>query len=108
MSEKDMATFLMISRHTPAKCPMFNETTRKAYVEWFAKQPFNQQGLKLDGGWTVPNEHQSFFVVEAPSSEVLLQVSMQPEVVGMLASETIEVKPAVGMEAAMKLLQVEK
>jgi hypothetical protein len=49
-----MPTFLMISRHSPENCPMFNEKTRKVMMECMDKidgtseEIWSQKAWKLD------------------------------------------------------------
>ena len=101
-----MPIFLLISRHSPENCPMFNEKARKVNIEYMSKVDglAKKHGLKNLGGWTVPNEHMSVGVIEAPSLEAFQKASMEPEVMALGAYETWEVKAAMSTEEAMKLL----
>lgn len=105
-----MPKFLLISRHSPENCPMFNEKARKVFMEYVSKLDgiLKKHGMKMLGNWTVPTEHLSVLVFEAPSSEAFEKCGMEPEVLALSAYETYEVKSALGMEEAMKMLRQAK
>jgi hypothetical protein len=105
-----MPIFLLISRHSPENCPMFNEKARKVYMEYFSKLDglSKKHGIKNLGGWSVYTEHLSVYVCEAPSLDVFNKLGMEPEVLALSAYETYEVKLALSMEEAMKMLRQAK
>jgi len=105
-----MPIFLLISRHSPESCPMFNEKARKVYVEWLSKldERHKKHGVKNLGSWGVHSEHLTVMVVEAPSLNAIQKLSMEPETLALSAYETTEVKLAMGMEEAMKMLKQAK
>ena len=51
-----MPIFLLISRHSPENCPMFNEKARKVYMEYFSKLDglLKKHGIKKLATCTVP------------------------------------------------------
>lgn len=102
-----MPTFLIMSRHSPESCPMFNEKSRKAYFEYAGKLPefMQRHGVKLIGSWTAPTEHLNLMIFEAISSDVLTKVLMEPEVMALSEFETYEIKRVLGMEEATEFLQ---
>jgi hypothetical protein len=61
-------------------------------------------GVKRLGSWTVPNEHLSFEVYEAPSLEALTKLFMEPVTLALGAFETCEVKAAFSFEETTKML----
>jgi hypothetical protein len=95
-----MPTFLLISRHSPENCPLFNEKKRKANTAYLGKLDAwsKKHGVKTVGLWSVPNEHLTFIVFEAPSLEAFQKVSMEPEAMAVATSETYEVKLALNMK----------
>ena len=105
-----MPKFLLISRHSPENCPMFNEKARKVFMEYVSKLDgiLKKHGMKMLGNWTVPTEHLSVVVFEAPSLEAFAKCGMEPEVLALSAYETYEVKLALGMEETMKMLRQAK
>jgi len=105
-----MPTFLLISRHSPENCPLFNEKKRKANLAYLDKFDAwsKKYGVKTVGVWSVPNEHLTFMVIEAPSLEAFQKVSMEPEAMAVGASETYEVKLALNMEEIVKMLRQTK
>jgi len=102
-----MPTFLMISRHSPENCPMFNEKARKLWLEYISKSDelFKKQGAKRIGAWTVPTEHLYVEVLEIPSLEAYQKLGMEPEILAFGAYETYEVKLAYSMEEVAQMLQ---
>jgi len=105
-----MPIFLVISRHSPENCPMFNEKARKVYIEYLSKLDglMKKHGIKNLGGCGVPTEHLSVGMAEAPSLEAFQKLGMEPEILAMSAYETAEVKVAMGMEESMKMLKQAK
>jgi hypothetical protein len=100
-----MATFIMISRHTPDKCAMYNPAAKKALTEWYANKSWIKHGVKLLGAWNVGTEHQNYIVFEAPSLDALMKAGKEPDFMAMGASETAEVKIAMDLGEVIKMLQ---
>ena len=102
-----MATFLIISRHSPENCPMNNEKMKKMTLELPDKLGGleKKHGLKRVGVWTVIPEHLLVWVYEAPSSEALQKFSMEPEIARWMAWNTSEIKLAMSLEESNKLLK---
>ena len=102
-----MPTFLMISRHSPENCDMYNEKARKVTLELMGKIEglLKKHGVKMVGGWIVPTEHLMFGVFEAPSLEAFQNFGMEPEIAAMNAYNTAEIKIAMSLEEAMAMLQ---
>lgn len=105
-----MPIFLVISRHSPENCPMCNEKARKVEMEYFNKIEglMKKHGIKNLGGWSVYTEHLSVFAVEAPSLDAWQKCGMEPEVLALQGIETYEVKMAISMEDAAKMLKQAK
>jgi hypothetical protein len=102
-----MPTFLMIERHSPENCPMFNEKTRKVMMECNDKFDglAKKYRVKMIGSWAVPNEHLSFSVFEAPSLEAVTKLMMEPVVMALGTFETTELKAAFSSEELTKMMQ---
>jgi len=105
-----MPTFLLISRHSPENCPMFNEKARKMILQLVNKMEelLKKHGVKMVGGWAVHSEHLMFWVYEAPSLEAFQKLGMEPELLAWYAYNTCEVKSAISSEEAMKMLKQAK
>lgn len=105
-----MPIFLIISRHSPENCPMFNEKARKIAMQYMDKIGAIEKkyGCKRLGSWSVPNEHLSFEVFDAPSAEVFQKASMEPAILALSMHETYEVKAAISAKEAMKMLKLAK
>jgi len=102
-----MPIFLVISRHSPESCPMFNEKARKVYMDYLSKLEgrLKQHGGKMLGGYSVHTEHLGIMIFEAPSLEAFQKYSMEPEVMALSEYSTYEVKMAESIEEAMKLMK---
>jgi len=102
-----MPTFLLISRHSPENCPMFNEKARKVSMQLVNKQEelMKKHGIKLVGFWQVPTEHLMFQVYEVPSLEAFQKLGREPEVQAWYAYNTVEIKIAISAEEAAQMLQ---
>ena len=102
-----MPTFLLISRHSPENCPMFNEKARKVTLQLVNKMEglLKKHGVKMVGLWQVPMEHLIFEVYEAPSLEAFQKLGNEPEIQAWSAYNTVEMKLAISTEEAMKMLQ---
>jgi hypothetical protein len=89
---------------------MFNEKAKKAFMEYCSKLDGIQKkhGMKTLGNWTVPTEHLTVAVFEAPSFEAFQKCGMEPAVLALGAYETYEVKSALSMEEAVKMLRQAK
>lgn len=105
-----MPIFLVISRHSPEDCPLFNEKARKVYLEYFSKLDglMKKHGVKSLGSWNVLTEHLAVIVGEAPSLDAFQKLGMEPEVMALNAYSTYEVKVASSMEDAAKMLRKAK
>ena len=106
----DMPLFLIFGRHHAESCPANNEKTRKVAMEYFSKEKalLKKHGIKSLGSWTVIGEHLMVMVLEAPSSDAILKFMMEPELMAISASETMEVKMAVSNEEIAKMLKLAK
>ena len=102
-----MATFLVMSRHTPQNCPNFNPQSRKVYASWLAKgEEINKKyGLKLVSYAGVFSEHLEVWIMEAPSLEAIQKAFMEPELLAVSSVNTMEIKLATNFEESMKLFQ---
>ena len=101
-----MATFLIVSRHSPENCPINNEQMKKITLELPEKLGTleKKHDLKRIGVWTVIPEHLTVWVYEAPSSESLHKFSMEPDIIKWMAWNINEIKLAMSLEESINLL----
>jgi hypothetical protein len=101
-----MATFLIVSRHSPENCPINNEQMKKITLELPEKLEAleKKHGISRVGVWTVIPEHLTIWVYEAPSSESLQKFSMEPDMIKWMAWNTNEIKLAMSLEEHIRLL----
>jgi hypothetical protein len=102
-----MPTFLVTLKHSPENCPMFNEKTRKIWMEFSDKIEglAKKSRVKRLGSWTVPNEHLIFEVYDAPSLEVLNELFMEPACLRMGSFNIGEIKAALSSEEVAKMME---
>jgi L-rhamnose mutarotase len=102
-----MPTFLLISRHAPESCWMFNEKTRQIHVNLLNKLEslLKKYNIKLLGAWFVLPEHTLYEVFDAPSLDVFQKMSMEPEIVQWSAFNTMEIKMVATVNDVMGLLK---
>ena len=105
-----MPTFLLISRHSPENCAMFNEKAKKTAIAYANKMDAwaKKYGVKVAATATVPSEHLFVMIGEAPNLEALQKVAMEPEAIAMSTYNTTELKLALSMEESMKMIQQTK
>jgi hypothetical protein len=80
------------------------------YLDYFKKvdKLMEKHKIKSIGGCAVHSEHLTVALCEAPSLKAWEEFSMEPEVHALGAYETMEVKLAMSMEEAMKLMKKPK
>jgi hypothetical protein len=102
-----MPTFLLISKHTPENCPMFNPKTRKLMMDATDKMDglMKKYGVKNLGSWTVPNEHLDIEVYEAPNLDAFMKLGMEPVIMALSAFLTYEIKVAMSSEEVGKMMK---
>ena len=102
-----MATFVIITKHSPENCPMFNAKSLKVYKEIMGKADalMKKHKVKLLASAEVPNEHSSYEIYEAPSFEAFKEFGMEPAILAMGQFTTMEVKPAFGPEEIAQMLK---
>ncbi len=102
-----MVTVVAIGRHNAESCAFFNETSKKRVMEWAAKNPELEakHGVKMVGAWTVPPEHLTIQVFEAPSQEAMQAYASEPEVIGMMSWSTLEYKMAMTLAESMQAMR---
>jgi hypothetical protein len=95
-----MVTFLAISRHAPADCAARNEAAAEVFNEWvnMHAELEAKHGVKLVGTWDVHAEHLTVQVFEAPNSEAMIALSMEPVMLKQLHFNTCEIKIATTIE----------
>jgi hypothetical protein len=101
-----MPTFLLISRHVPESCWMFNEKTRQIHINLLNKLEslVKKYNISLLGAWFALSEHTLYEVYNAPTLEAFQKMAMEPEIVQWSAFNTIEIKLVATVDDVKKLL----
>ena len=102
-----MARFLLIEKHSPENCPMFNVKARKVLMEVNEKADalMKKHKVKLLASAEVPNEHSSYEIYEAPSFEDFDGLGMEPAIIAMGEFATMEIKPAMSSEEVTQMFK---
>jgi hypothetical protein len=102
-----MPRFVLISKHSPENCPMFNAKSRKIYMEAMEKIDalMKKHKVKLLASATVPNEHTDYEIYEAPSFEAFDELGMEPAIIAMGEFLTMEIKPAMSPEETAQMFK---
>ena len=63
----------MIMTHTTGSCPMFKVETMDKFKEHFKgkEEAAEKHGVKIVSTWSPTREHQTFWIVEAPSQKAV-------------------------------------
>jgi len=101
-----MPTFLLISRHAPESCWMFNEKTRQIHVNLLKtlESLMMKYKITLLGAWFVLSEHTLYEVFDAPTLEAFQKMAMEPGILEWSAFNTMEIKLVAGVDDVQKLL----
>jgi L-rhamnose mutarotase len=102
-----MPTFLLINRHSPENCSMFNEEARKMHLDLIEKLEaiLKKHEIKMLGCWCAPLEHTKYDVFDAPSLEAFEKMAQEPEIVKWSAYNTVEIKLVYPFEELSKMLK---
>ncbi len=102
-----MPTFLVISKHSPESCWMFNEEARKVHLDIVEKLEglLKKYEIKMLGCWFALSEHTLYEVYDAPSLEAFEKMAQEPEIAKWSAYNTMEIKLVSTLEEVMKILK---
>jgi hypothetical protein len=102
-----MPTFMVISRHAPESCWMFNERTRQVHVNLVSKLEslLKKYKVTLLGCWFDLPGHTLYEFYDAPSGEVFEMMSREPEILQWSSFNTMEIKMVVGLEDVKRMLK---
>jgi len=102
-----MPIFLVIAKHSPENCPLFNAKARKVFMELNEKADalMKKHKVKLLASAEVPNEHSSYEIYEAPSFEDFDALGTEPAIIAMGEFSTMEIKPAMSPEEVTQMFK---
>lgn len=102
-----MPIFLLIHRHSPENCSMFNNEARKIHLDLVEKLEaiLKKHGIKMLGSWFALSEHTIYDVYDAPSLEAFEKMAHEPEIVKWSAYNTVEIKLVTPHEEAWEMLK---
>ena len=101
-----MPLFLQTSKHNPESCPFHNETVKKATADLMAKWDVlgKKYNVKTVGMWVSEPEHFLVAVYDAPNWEVLVKMSMEPELMTWSGYNITETRQVFTAEEIMKMM----
>jgi muconolactone delta-isomerase len=102
-----MPTFIVISGHSPESCPIHNEKERRIQLESAAKVSdlAKKYGMKVLGAYAVIPEHKNYIIFDVPSTDAFQKAMSEPAMIQWLGKNMTEIKLAMTMEDAVKMLQ---
>lgn len=102
-----MPTFLLISRHAPESCWMFNEKARQIHENLLNKLEsfLKKYQISLLGCWFDLPGHTLYEVYDSPSLDAFQKMAMEPEILQWSAINTMEIKMVATLDDVMKLLK---
>ena len=102
-----MVRFVLITKHSPEDCPMFNAKALKVYMEAMEKMDalMKKHKVKLVGAAEVPNEHSTYEIYDAPTFEDFDKLGMEPAIIALGQFITMEIKPAMSPEDMEQMLK---
>jgi L-rhamnose mutarotase len=88
-----MPTFLLISRHNPESCWIFNEKNRQIHVNLFnqLESLLAKYHITMIGCWFDIPGHTLYEVYDAPSAETFQKLGMEPEIMQWSSFNTMEI-----------------
>ncbi len=88
-----MPTFLLISRHSPESCWMFNEKSRRIHSNLFhaLEDILKKYQITLKGCWFDLTGHTLYEVYDAPSLEAFQKMGMEPAIAPWASFNTMEI-----------------
>jgi hypothetical protein len=86
---------------------MHDEKVRKISIDAAKKMDklMKKYGIKIVGSWISMPEHTNITVYDAPSTEALLKLSKEPEIMAWMSYNNTELKPIMNLEDTMKLVK---
>ena len=102
-----MPVLLLISKHSPESCWLFNEDAKKVHLNLINKleELLKKYGIRLLGCWFALSEHTMYEVYDVPNFEAFQKMSMEPEIAAWSSFNTMEIKLVSPLEDVMRILK---
>jgi len=93
---------MMIVKHSPESCPLFNTETRKIYEDTMMNQAdvLAKHGVKMVSSWSNFGMHTEYFIYETPGMDAWMGVVGEPGSANALSFCTAEFFPVMSAEEA--------
>jgi hypothetical protein len=103
-----MPTFMVISKHTPESCWMFNVKTRQIHVNLIKnlESLLKKHQTTMLGCWFDLPGHTLYEVYDCPSLEAMQKLIIEPEIAAWSSFNSIEIKLMTTVDDVSKILQV--
>lgn len=98
---------MQVAEHRPEVCPVYNDEYKSVTLKWFESvdRLCAKSGIKMLGFWTDHPAHRVFMLYDTPSMDAMMGMSMQPEVVAMLAFQTIKTFPVLDFKQTWDIIK---
>jgi hypothetical protein len=102
-----MPTFLLISRHNPESCWMFNEKNRQIHIKLFSALDtlLKKYQITMIGCWFDIPGHTLYEVYDAPSMDAFQKMGMEPEITQWSSFNTMQIIMVSPLEEIKGMLQ---
>ena len=103
-----MLTFLLISRHAPESCWLFNKKSKDIHRNLLENMDklLKKYDVKLRGSWYDIPGHTLYEVYDAPDLEAFARLGMEPEIMQWSTFNTMEIKMVTTLEDVKGMLKV--
>jgi hypothetical protein len=102
-----MPTFLLISRHNPESCWMFNEKNRQIYADLFGRleEILKKHQVTMIGCWFDIPGHALYEVYDAPSLDSFQKMGMEPEIASWSSFNTTQIITVSPLEKIREMMK---
>jgi L-rhamnose mutarotase len=104
-----MPTFLLISRHSPESCWMFNEKNHQIHRDLFnqLESLLQKYHITMIGCWFDIPGHTLYEVYDAPSLEAFQKMGMEPVIAAWGSFNTMEIRMVSPLEEIKGMIRSE-
>ena len=102
-----MPAFMVISRHSPESCWMFNPKTRQIHLDLVRNLDaiLQKHGVAMLGCWFDIPGHALYEIYDAPDYAAIQGMTMEPEILAWSSFNTMRVLPVTSVDEVNAFLQ---
>lgn len=98
---------MQVAKHSPEVCPAYDEKYKAVTLKWFesAEHLCAKFGIKMLGFWTDHPGHTVIMLYDTPSMDAFIGMTMQPEVVAMMAFQSFTTFPVMDFKQTWDIIK---